>query len=149
MAQALGTDHYFGGSHDTGTGHIHPMKYVIGLAKAASVSGAELFEESPASGVTRNGRLQVKTDRGTITADRVLLALNGYHNDFRSELASHVLPIQSFIGATIPLGKNSSVLPGRRPLMTAGSLFDISENPKTAGCCLVDAKPMESLVLAT
>jgi len=112
MANALGSEAYYGGTMDSGTGHIHPMKYVIGLAKAASASGAELFENTPATAVTRNGRFRVKTERGTISADRVLLALNGYHNDFRPELASHVMPIQSFIGSTVPLGKNSSVLPG-------------------------------------
>ncbi len=114
MASALGSDAYHGGTVDSGTGHIHPMKYVIGLAQAASTCGAELFENSAATSVNSNGRFQVKTENGTITADRVLLALNGYHNDFRPELASHVLPIQSFIGATTPLDNNSSVLPGRQ-----------------------------------
>ncbi|MEP1209095.1 MAG: FAD-binding oxidoreductase [Rhizobiaceae bacterium] len=112
MANALGSKAYYGGVMDSGTGHIHPMKYVIGLAQSASASGAELFENTAATGISKNGRFQVETARGTITADRVILALNGYHNDFRSELASHVLPIQSFIGATVPLGKNSPVLPG-------------------------------------
>lgn len=114
MAAALGSNSYHGGTMDTGTGHIHPMKYVIGLAMAASESGAELFEGTPAIALRQNGRFQVETATGTITADRVLLALNGYHDDFRPELASHVLPIQSFIGATVPLGKNTPVLPGRQ-----------------------------------
>ena len=114
MEAALGSKAYFGGTMDSGTGHIHPMKYVIGLAGAASTSGAELFEDTLATNISRNGRFQVETANGTITADRVLLALNGYHNDFRPELASRVLPIQSFIGATVPLGKYSTVLPGRQ-----------------------------------
>jgi gamma-glutamylputrescine oxidase len=31
-AKRLGSTHYFGGVRDTGTGHIHPMKLVIGTA---------------------------------------------------------------------------------------------------------------------
>lgn len=111
MAEALGSEHYYGGIRDTGTGHIHPMKYLIGLAKAAAQSGAHLLEQTKALKIERGGKIKVTTDNGTITADRALLALNGYHNDLRAELAAHVLPIQSFIGATVPLGHNSPVLP--------------------------------------
>lgn len=111
MARALGSDHYFAGTRDTGTGHIHPMKYVIGLAAAAARAGALLIEQTPVVKIDRNGKFQVRTKRGTITAERVLLAMNGYHADFRPELASHVLPIQSFIGATVPLPEDTTVIP--------------------------------------
>ena len=114
MAQALGSQAYFGGTRDEGTGHIHPMKYLIGLAAAAAKTGAKLFENTTAASIDRHqSGFKVTTDCGTIHADRVLLALNGYHGDLRPELASHVLPIQSFIGATVPLGNNSPVLPGK------------------------------------
>lgn len=114
MAQALGSQSYFGGTRDSGTGHIHPMKYVIGLAAAAQSLGALIYENTRADSIDRQGAaFEVKTARGTIKAERVLLALNGYHDDLRSELASHVLPIQSFIGATVPLGDNSPVLPDK------------------------------------
>ncbi len=111
MSSALGSEHYFGGTRDTGTGHIHPMKYLIGLAAAAAKAGAVLHENTAAFSTERNGKIFVKTARGTITADRCVLALNGHHNDLRPELASRVLPIQSFIGATAPLDHNTPVLP--------------------------------------
>ena len=113
MAAALGSESYFGGTRDEGTGHIHPMKYVIGLAKAAAKAGARLCEQSAVTVIERNERFRIKTANGTVTADRCLLALNGYHADLRPELAAHVLPLQSFIGATEPLGHNSPVLPGK------------------------------------
>ena len=112
MSTALGSTHYFGGTRDSGTGHIHPMKYLIGLAKAAAGEGAQLHEQTAALAVNRDNKIVVETASGTITADRCLLAMNGYHKDFRAELASRVLPIQSFIGATVPLGHHSPVLPG-------------------------------------
>lgn len=114
MAAALGSTAYFGGTLDSGTGHIHPMKYLIGLAKAAAGSGADLFENTSATNIRRNGKFVVTTEHGSIHAERVLLALNGYHGDLRRELASHVMPIQSFIGATVPLGHNSPVLPDKQ-----------------------------------
>ncbi len=113
MTEALGSSHYYGGTRDTGTGHIHPMKYLIGLASAAAKAGAQLFEQSPAVDVKRGSQFEIKTTCGTVRADRVLLALNGHHNDLRPELASHVMPIQSFIGATIPLPEDSPILPNK------------------------------------
>lgn len=113
MAAALGSNQYFGGTRDDGTGHIHPMKYLVGLAKAADSAGARLCEKSAVTALERNGIFSIRTARGTVTADRCLLALNGYHGDLRPEVASHVLPLQSFIGATEPLGHNSPVLPGK------------------------------------
>ena len=111
MSAALGSEHYFGGTRDTGTGHIHPMKYIIGLAAAAAKAGVELHENTAAISVKRGRKISIQTKTGTISADRCLLALNGYHNDLRPELASRVLPIQSFIGATTPLPDNTPVLP--------------------------------------
>ena len=35
-AERLGSTHYFGGTRDTGTGHIHPLKLVIGTARVAA-----------------------------------------------------------------------------------------------------------------
>ncbi|MEM9732351.1 MAG: FAD-binding oxidoreductase [Pseudomonadota bacterium] len=113
MAGALGSTQYFGGTRDGGTGHIHPMKYVIGLAKAAARCGASIFEQSAVTKLESGHQITAHTALGTVRAERCLLALNGHHDDLRPELARHVMPIQSFIGATEPLGHNSPVLPGR------------------------------------
>lgn len=96
---------------DMGTGHIHPMKYVIGLAAVAARSGARIHEQTAVTRMQKRGKFALKTPMGTVSAERVVLALNGYHGDIRPELANHVLPIQSFIGATVPLEENTTVLP--------------------------------------
>ena len=111
MAVRLGSRFYHGGVRDSGTGHIHPMKYVVGLAKAAAQQGARICEGSAATRI-REGPLRVETAHGTVQADKVLLALNGVHGDLHPEIASHVLPIQSFIGSTPPLDDALGVLPG-------------------------------------
>ena len=112
MGERLGSRRYHGGTRDTGTGHVHPMRAVVGLARAADQAGAALHEETAVSAVRRNGAVRLETARGTVTAERVLLALNGVHGDLHPALASHVLPIQSFIGATEPLPDDTDVLPG-------------------------------------
>lgn len=112
MAARLGSKHYFGGSRDQGTGHIHPLKYLVGLVTAAAKAGAILHEETPALEIQADHKIIVKTARGQIVAKMGLLAMNAHHNNLEKQTSRHVMPIQSFIAATKPLPENSSVIPG-------------------------------------
>lgn len=112
-AERLGSTHYFGGVRDAGTGHIHPLKLVVGTARIAAEAGAHLYENTTATGVATNGgKVQVTTPKGTITADKCLIAVNAYGGTLEPVSAAHIMPIGSFIGATVPLGAGSPVLPG-------------------------------------
>jgi len=52
-ASRLGSSHYHFGIRDAGTGHIHPMKLLVGLAKQAALAGANLFEQTKAPKIDR------------------------------------------------------------------------------------------------
>ncbi|MGO8657369.1 FAD-dependent oxidoreductase, partial [Rhizobium ruizarguesonis] len=58
------------------------------------------------------GKVTIETESGTITAERALIACNGYIGNLEPVTASHVMPIRSFIGATAPLDGHPDVLPG-------------------------------------
>lgn len=112
-AERLGSTAYFGGVRDTGTGHINPLKLLVGTARAAKEAGAHLFENTPSTGMkSLNGKVVVTTPRGTITADKGLLAVNAYGGTLEPVSAAHVMPIGSFIGATAPLPADTPVIPG-------------------------------------
>jgi gamma-glutamylputrescine oxidase len=112
-ARRLGSTHYYGGIRDTGTGHIHPLKLVVGTARVAAAAGARLFERTPSTGIASSGgKVRVTTRTGIITAEKCLIAINAYGGDLEPVSAAHVMPIGSFIGATVPLGADSPVLPG-------------------------------------
>ncbi|MBL8580642.1 MAG: FAD-binding oxidoreductase [Rhizobiaceae bacterium] len=112
-AERLGSQHYFGGTRDSGTGHIHPLKLVVGSARVAAQAGAKLHENTRATGISSNGgKVVVTTPQGTITADKGFIAVNAYGGTLEPVSAAHVMPIGSFIGATVPLGSDSPVLPG-------------------------------------
>ncbi|MDL2401486.1 NAD(P)/FAD-dependent oxidoreductase [Rhizobium mayense] len=111
--ERLGSKFYLYGVRDVGTGHIHPLKLLIGLARVAKAAGASIFEMTPAKAIRQSGgKTLIETESGTITADRVLIACNGYIGNLEPVTASHVMPIRSFIGATEPLEKFPDVLPG-------------------------------------
>ncbi|TIX53375.1 MAG: FAD-binding oxidoreductase, partial [Mesorhizobium sp.] len=112
-AGRLGSTRYFGGTRDTGTGHIHPLKLVIGTAKVAAQAGAQLFEQTPATGIASlGGKVRVTTPKGTISAEKCLIGVNAHGGTLEPVSAAHIMPIGSFIGATVPLGADTNVLPG-------------------------------------
>lgn len=109
----VGSSRFSCGVSDSGTGHIHPLKLVIGLARVAAAAGARLHEMTPATALRQsNGKTLIDTPKGTITADKVLIATNAYIGKLEPVTAAHVMPIQSFIGATVPLDRFPSVIPG-------------------------------------
>lgn len=111
-AARLGSKRYHGGVRDTGTGHIHPLKLLIGTARVAAQAGAALYENTKATGISSaGGKVRVATLKGTITAEKCLIAVNAYGGDLEPVSAAHVMPIGSFIGATTPIGRDSPVLP--------------------------------------
>ncbi|MEF2073384.1 NAD(P)/FAD-dependent oxidoreductase [Consotaella aegiceratis] len=112
-AARLGSRAYWGGLRDTGTGHIDPLKLVVGLARAAKAAGARLFEATPVTSFTReSGRIVAATPAGQISAERVLLVTNAHGGHLDRRLAAHIAPIGSFIGATAPLDDPDAILPG-------------------------------------
>ncbi|MDX1711629.1 MAG: FAD-binding oxidoreductase, partial [Rhodovibrionaceae bacterium] len=99
---------YVGGLADPEGGHIHPLKYALGLACAAEGAGARIHEATPALEV-RSGEAgrpaRVRTKMGTVTAEAVLVAANGYLGDLVPSMARGIMPVGSYIAATRPLGE--------------------------------------------
>lgn len=113
LAEKLGSTRYHAGTHDAGTGHINPLKYVVGLARAAAKAGARLHETTRAMAISSSGgSVTVTTKAGDIVAGQALIACNAYIDGLEPETSAHVMPIRSFIGATVPLGDDSPVIPG-------------------------------------
>jgi gamma-glutamylputrescine oxidase len=113
-ARRLGSDHYHCGVRDAKTGHIHPLKLLIGLARIAAASGARIHEMTPATAIeAAGGRVTVTTPRGQISASRCLIATNAHNDGLDPVTSAHVMPIRSFIGATAPLPDDCPVLDGK------------------------------------
>ncbi|WP_126978744.1 NAD(P)/FAD-dependent oxidoreductase [Frigidibacter oleivorans] len=100
----LPSEAYCGGDIDRGAGHVHPLNLAIGLAQAAMGAGAVLHEGSHVTGIERGRLVRVRTARGMVEADQVVLAANGYLGGLAPEVAARVMPINNFILATEPLG---------------------------------------------
>ena len=95
---------YVGGILDMGAGHLHPLNFALGLARAAADAGVRIFEDTAVHHVVERAPATVRTDRGRVVADHVVLACNGYLGGLNRKVAARVMPINNFIVATEPLG---------------------------------------------
>lgn len=96
---------YHGGIFDASGGHLHPLDLSLGIACAAQRAGAALHPATPATRIDRTGGgFRILTPRGVVTAERVLLACNGYLGDLEPTVAAHVAPLNNYIAVTEPLG---------------------------------------------
>ncbi len=108
----LGTDVYHGGILDRGGGHLHPLKLALGMARAAQMAGAKLYENSRVTTYrqTANG-IRLILDNGTeVNAQRLLICGNGYMSGLDTRIDAHVMPINNFILTTEPLA-DPAILP--------------------------------------
>lgn len=101
MDQMLGTTRYHGGFLDSQGAHLHPLRYALGLGRAAVAAGAVIHERSQ---VTRVAPKRVDTAHGHIEADHIVIACNGYLDGLEPRSARRMLPINNFILATEPMG---------------------------------------------
>lgn len=104
IRSVVGTDRYIGGLINPGNGHLHPLNLCVGQAHAVAGLGARVFEQSPVAHV-RHGKLpRVETARGSVSADKVVLAGNAYLGRAEPRLFGAVIPAGSYIIATESLG---------------------------------------------
>ena len=95
---------YKGGVLDHGSAHLHPLRYVLGLAKAAAAAGVRIYEKTRVIDLKDGVKPTITTANGQITCAQVILACNGYLGKLHPKIARHVMPINNFIAATEPLG---------------------------------------------
>ena len=95
---------YRGGYIDHGAGHLHPLNLALGLAKAAAAAGAVIHENTRVDRIEPGQPARIVTDTGTVTADTLILACNGYLGGLEPKVAARVMPINNFVLATEPLG---------------------------------------------
>jgi gamma-glutamylputrescine oxidase len=95
---------YKGGLLDMGAGHLHPLNFALGLARAAAAAGVRIYENSHVTAVDEGTSVSVHTAQGRVRADHLVLACNGYLGGLNRKVAARVMPINNFIVATEPLG---------------------------------------------
>jgi glycine/D-amino acid oxidase-like deaminating enzyme len=94
-----GASSVLGGTYTPHCAAIHPARLVRGLARVVRARGVKLFERTP---VTQIAPRTLRTTRGTVTADYVIRATEGYTPALPG-LHRAVIPVYSLMIATEPL----------------------------------------------
>lgn len=125
IGDEVGSPRYVGGLLDPRGGSLHPARLFAGLLRSALAAGATLAEGAAVESIERNGgRFVIRSNRGTVTADDVLIATNGYRPP-HAGLRRRIIPIGSHIIATAPLDRHlqRTLLPHARLLSDSRHLL--------------------------
>ena len=81
--EITGSDYYISGLFSKGTIMLQPALYVRSLAEGLSSSGVKIYENSPVVKFEKSGTdWRAVTPKGSVTAPKVVLAVNGHANSF-------------------------------------------------------------------
>ncbi len=98
---------YHAAAFENRSGHLHPLMYGLGLARAARELGVRIFEHTPVIDLQRGSRLVARTAQGSVTAMFGVLAGNctlaEYAPRVAPEIAPRIMPAGTYMIGTAPL----------------------------------------------
>jgi gamma-glutamylputrescine oxidase len=102
----LHSERYIGALFDANGGHLHPLRYTLGLGLAAQSAGVLIHEASGVLGYSEaHGKLQVRTAAGVVECAQLVLAGNAWLGATVPSLARKLMSVGSYVIATEPLGE--------------------------------------------
>ena len=98
---------YVAAAYEATSGHLHPLKFGLGLARAAKSLGVKIFETSAVTALERGSVLKARTGKGSVSARFVVLAGNctlpEYGPKVAPELTPRIMPVGTYMISTSPL----------------------------------------------
>jgi glycine/D-amino acid oxidase-like deaminating enzyme len=109
VREETGSRAFVGGVLNPGSGGIHPLNYLHGLAEGLAQRGVAIFQESPALLLQReNGLIVAETPQGAVRARQAIIATNSYSDltPATRHMQHTLVPFRSAIIATDKLPHN-------------------------------------------
>ncbi len=119
----LASPKYLAALEDGISGHIHPLNYTLGLAKAAQLAGAKLFSQTKVEQVTPGKTVHIRTNRGTVSAAFLLTAAGAYLKDLMP-IADYIMPVGTYIIATEPRADVKTLIPRNEAVADLNFVLD-------------------------
>ncbi|MGL4767564.1 MAG: NAD(P)/FAD-dependent oxidoreductase [Formosimonas sp.] len=108
MPQWIASKRYHAGVLDHNSAHLHPLKYALGVARAALAAGVTIYEHSEVTELIHGEPAVVKTAQGQVTASFVVLAGNVYLDKTVKKLSGRIMPVGTYIVATEQLDTSTA-----------------------------------------
>ena len=103
VKQVVGSDAYTCALKHMGGGHVHSLNLLLGEAQALSGYGVKIFENSSVIDVEYGQRIKVRTAMGSVRANKMLWACNGFLNGMEPFIYNKTINTYAFQLATEPL----------------------------------------------
>jgi gamma-glutamylputrescine oxidase len=137
-SMALGADvqnhirspRYCAAAYESVSGHLHPLKYGLGLARAARALGVQIFEHSPVVDLQRGSPVTAVTAHGSVRAPFAVLAgnctLGEYGPRVAPQITPRIMPVGTYVVATPPLSADlcASLIPSNAAVCDNNFVLD-------------------------
>ena len=114
VRDAVATPEFVGGFVDEMGGHLHPLNYTLGLARACRAAGVQIFTGSPALSLESLGPkgAVVSTPGGRVRAEHAILAGDALLQGLSARVNRRIMPVANYIVATEPLKNPQALIAG-------------------------------------
>lgn len=120
LRKLVHSDRYKDALYEKNSLHFHPLNYALGIAAVAEALGVEIYENTPAIHLQKNGSgWLIKTPEAEIEAEQVVLSCGGYLANLYPRIDASVLPIATYVMVTEPLGERMESI-----LQTKAAIYD-------------------------
>jgi gamma-glutamylputrescine oxidase len=126
LPQWIASERFHSGVFDRRSGHLHPLKYTLGLARAAAAAGVRLHEQSPVQSLQPGPTVRLHTPQGELRARHVLLAGNVYLQALVPQLQPRIMPVGTYIACTerLPDALADRLIPSRAAVCDTNFVLD-------------------------
>jgi gamma-glutamylputrescine oxidase len=120
------SERYLGGLLDPRSGHLHPLKFTQGVARAAETAGVKIFEHSQVLRYENGAEVTVHTAQGSVRCAHLVLCGNAYIDGVAPSLARRILGVGTYIIATEPLAEERvrALLPSNAAIADINWILD-------------------------
>jgi gamma-glutamylputrescine oxidase len=122
----ISSTRYHSAIHDARSGHLHPLKYCLGLARAAADAGVRIFENTEVTGLAQGAEVRLATANGEVRASQALLAGNVYLQDVAPQLERRIMPVGTYIVCSEPIAPQiaDTLIPTRSAVCDTDFVLD-------------------------
>lgn len=124
LQERIASPRYIAALEDRLAGHIHPLNYTLGLAKAAKQAGALLFEYSRVDRIEHGRQVTLFVGKHQVKAKYLVLAGGAYLNGLEPVLDGYIMPVGTYIMATESRPDIAGLIPGNEAVADLNFVLD-------------------------
>ena len=124
LRSRLDSPRYIAALEDKLAGHVHPLNYTLGLAKAAQAAGARIFVGAPVKRVEPGADITLHVGAHKVRAKFLIIAGGAYLDGLEARLNGYIMPVGTYVMATEPRADVRALIPGNEAVADLNFVLD-------------------------